>query len=371
MLSPTRPERHNEKPTEGKTKGPGERSTKERTRAATTHGLRRFSRRMLLGAALIASPLLAGGGCFFAFGTGGVSVSVGDGNNPTPITPCFQDSCADKVTIASIGDAENLIFSSTGRLFVSGGQNLFEITRNSAGDYVSTVVSTASCNFTGLAIIQTTLFAACFDGSLWAGSLTQTPIRVGRITGIAGITAGNGLVDGPDGASLYLVNGPSGNQPKIVRIQLNANQLTQVLSASDWLTTGLSAPNGLQRKGSLLYVSDSDTSTLGLIKTVPILSNGNPGSLSTVASFNSLPDDFTFIGNDIAAAFFSSGQIARINLGTGSQTPTGLNSFANPSQVRLSRGPLFRDGDLLVTEKGVIGDNTSTVGNVLTLYRTK
>lgn len=327
----------------------------------------------LLTRACLAALTLMSAGCFFSFGTGsGLTVSSGTGSDGTSVTPCFEDACAEKVELATIGDAENLIFSSAGRLFVTGGQNVFEITKNSSGNFVSTVVSDASCNFTGLAILQSTLFAACFDGTLWAGSLTQTPMRITRIATIAGVNAGNGLVDGPDGSSLYLVNGPSGNTPRIVKIVLNPLQITQVTSASDWLTTGVSFPNGLQRRGSLLYFSDSDTGSLGRIRSVPILSNGNPGTVALVASFNSLPDDFSFVGNDIAAAFYSSGQIARISLSTNQTTnATGMNRFENPSQVRVAQGPLFRSGDLLVTEKGVIGDNSSTVGNRLTLYRTR
>ncbi len=312
-------------------------------------------------------------GCFFSFGTGGLTIS--GGTNPdsgTSVTPCFEDGCAEKVTIATVGDAENLIFTSTGRLFVTGGQNVFEITKDSGGNFVSTVVSAASCNFTGLAILQNTLFAACFDGTLWAGSLSQTPFRLNTIATIAGVNAGNGLVDGPDGNTLYLVNGPTGNTPRIVRIRLNPSLITQVQSSSDWLTSGLSFPNGLQRRGSTLFYSDSDTGSLGRIRSVPILGDGNPGTVTLVASFNSLPDDFTFIGNDIATALYSTGQIARINPSTGQTTQvTGMNRFDSPSQVRLAQGPMFRSGDLLVTEKGIIGENISTVGNRLTLYRTR
>lgn len=322
--------------------------------------------RRLTRVAFTLLPLLASG-CFFAFGTGTSDM------NPVPGgTPCFQDSCGEKVRVVTLGDAENLLFSGDGRLFATGGEQIIEITRASGGTYASTVVSAANCNFTGLAILQNTLFAACFDGSLWAGSLSRVPFRMDRIGVIPGVNAGNGLVDGPDGTSLYLVNGPTGNAPKIVRIRLNPLQLTQIQSSGDWLTAGLSFPNGLQRRGSTLFVSDSDTSSLGRIRTVPILGDGNPGAISNLAAFNSLPDDFSFVGNDLAVSFFSSGQIARISSTTGQTLQaTGNNRFENPSQVRVARGPLFRDGDLLVTEKGVIGDNASTVGNVLTLYRTR
>lgn len=307
--------------------------------------------------------------CFFAFGVGTADIS--NNNGSVTVTPCFTDACADKVQITTLGDAENLLFSSSGRLFVSGGQNVVEISQNTAGNYTSTVVSASTCNFTGLAILQSTLYAACFDGSLWAGSLAQTPLQLSRIASLSGITAGNGLVDGPDGASLYLVNGPSGNTPKIVRIVINPQTPTQVSSVSDWLTSNLSFPNGLQRKGNLLYFTDSEANSLGLLKSVPILSGGTAGTVSTIASFSSLPDDFSFVENDFAVTFYSAGQIARINTSGQILQSTGMNRFDSPSQVRLSTGPLFRNGDLLVTEKGVIGENSSTVGNRLTLYKTR
>ena len=308
-------------------------------------------------------------GCFFSFSYTSADSS---GNNVTPSgEPCFTSTCGRAITIATIPDAENMIFSSSGRLFVSGGLNVYEITASSgaATGYIATPLSSTQCNFTGLAIIQTTLFAGCFDGSLWTASLAQSPVTLVRSASIPDVTAGNGLVDGPDGLSLYWINGPSGMVPKIVKINLNSLNITGVVSSQVWLSSNISFPNGLQRKGSVLFFTDSDSNSLGRIKRVNILPGGAAGAVENLAAFDSLPDDISFIDNDFIVPFYSSGKVARVSaLGLVLQS-TDNNSFQSPSQVRLGRPPLFNTSDLIITEKGVVGDNASSVGNRLTLYR--
>ena len=48
---------------------------------------------------------------------------------------------------------------------------------------------------------------------------------------------------------------------------------------------------------------------------------------------------------------------------------TDAMSFESPSQVSLGQPPLFAATDVLVTEKGLIGENDSTNGNVLSVFR--
>ena len=288
-----------------------------------------------------------------------------------PATLCVASSCGSKTRLVTIPDAENLLFTPGGRLFVSGGTNVFEIGK-SGSTYTATPLLDGSCNFTGLALRGEVLYANCFDGQLYAARLTTTP-RLEAIHDL-GLAAPNGLATGPDG-ELYLVNGPLATNalpsPKIVRLRLDATDPFKVLEQSDWLVldTLQSQPNGVQVRGRKLYFSESSAPTQGRISTVVINADGSPGARAVFTSFNSLPDDFSLPGEELLAAYYSNGQIALFDANGALVSATDAMSFDSPSQVRLGQPPLFATSDVLVTEKGVIGENESTNGNVLSVFR--
>lgn len=288
-----------------------------------------------------------------------------------PATLCVDSDCGEKTVLLTIPDAENLLFSSSGRLFVSGGTNVFEIRRDGE-TYAATPLYDGSCNFTGLAIRAGTLYANCFDGRLYAAALTAQP-QLQPIHEF-GLGAPNGLVDGPDG-DLYLVNGPLATtalpDPKIVRLKMDPLDPLKVQEQSDWFSAGLLGPNGLQRRDRTLYVSNTGLGGLGEIRKVDIAADGSAGAASQVVSFLSLPDDFSLVGDSILAAYFSNGRIALIGPDGTVRARTALQSFSFPSQVRVGQPPLFRNDELLVTEKGILGDNNSPIGNRLSVFRRK
>lgn len=299
-------------------------------------------------------------------------VGCEDSPDPSPATSlCVESACGVKTHLVTIPDAENLLFTPSGRLFVSGGTNVFEIGRQGE-QYTATPLLDGSCNFTGLALRGEVLYANCFDGQLYAAQLTAQP-KLAPIHAL-GLTAPNGLATGPDG-ELYVVNGPLSTtglpDPKIVRLRLDAQNPMQVVDQQDWLALNplLSQPNGVQVRGRTLYFSESSAPTLGRLQRVAIGADGQAGTPTTVLSFDSLPDDFSFAGEGFLTAYYSGGQIALYDAAGALISASDANSFESPSQVRRGQPPLFSDTDLLITEKGVIGEQQSTNGNVLSLFR--
>jgi hypothetical protein len=289
-----------------------------------------------------------------------------------PATLCVASACGVKSQLLDIPSAENTLFTSDGRLFVSGSDNVYEVTEDATGWHAAALADTKA-NFTGLAQRGDVIYAAAFDGNLYAARLSDTPPTFKAIYAL-GVASANGMTTGPDGA-LYIVNGPLGASlpaPKILRLRFDAANPMKVAEQADWLTSGLSFPNGLQRRGNTLLFSDSDalTVTLGAIRTVDIRPDGSAGTVKTLGTFPSLPDDFGLAGDSVLAAFYSNGQIGLIDASGALVSQTDPLSFQNPSSVKLGRPPLFAADDLVVTEKGlVVLPPTPGYGSKLSVFR--
>jgi len=286
---------------------------------------------------------------------------------------CVSNACGQVIDIATIPDAENTLTTPDGRVFVSGGTGVFEIQRSSEG-YSAVPVNDAACNFTGLAQRGDVLYANCFDGRLYAARLTASP----RLQAIHdyGLAAPNGLATGPEGA-LYLTNGPLATSalpdPKIVRVVLDPADPFKVLSQEVWLASGLTAPNGIAIRDREIYITDSSLMppALGRIERILIGSDGLPGERQVIASLPSIPDDLSVVGEGLLVSLIAQGSVALVGFDGTVLQQTDPLGLAFPSSVRLTHGPLFAPGDVLITQKGIIGDTSSPYGNRLSVLRVK
>ncbi|WP_138517959.1 hypothetical protein [Limnobacter alexandrii] len=288
-------------------------------------------------------------------------------------SPCFNNTCASLQELLTVPDAENMIFSNDGRLFVSGGQSVVEVVKN-GDDFAAQTVSSGVCNFTGLAIARNTLYANCGDGTLWAGALNKSPMTITPVFNYTGMALANGLTSSADGQTLYAVDGPLAAtalpSPKIVKLAIAANNPLQVDNQTTWLDLAGRFPNGIQRRGQLLYFTDSEIPNLGRLNVVPIRTDGSAGMPLVLASLQSLPDDFSILSDGFAVTYFLTGQVIKLNF-QGAQVD-GFNPLTfstGTSQVMQGRPPLFSSTDLLVTEKGILGEQSSPIGNKLTVVR--
>lgn len=293
------------------------------------------------------------------------------GAAPPPAAPqdlCVDSGCGARTRLLHVADAENLHFTPDGRLFVSGGVNVYEVVRDGAG-YAARPLAAAECNFTGLAQRGNVLYATCFSGQLYAAALTASP-ALAPIHALAGMSAANGTAVGPSG-ELYIVNGPAGGfpDPKIVRLEFNPADPFEVAAQEDWLGSGLEFPNGLAVAGRTLYVTDGSSEFPGLVKAIEILPDGSPGTPRTLATLPGILDDLSLVDDHLLVSGYSNGTVALLGPDGAVVAETGPGGFDSPSAVRVGRAPLFNPTDLLVTEKGLLGEHDSANGNALSVFR--
>lgn len=295
--------------------------------------------------------------------------------NPPPATPaadiCISGNCGRILPITEIPDAENLL-EHDGRIFVSGGENVYEISIESQ-NFVAKPASVENCNFTGLAVTDGYLYAACGDGGLYAGTLNQSPIRVTRIHELTGMSLPNGMSDGPDGC-LYIADGPASASalptPQIVRACPDPADPTSI-THDVWVNaTQVTAPNGLVRMGNDFYITDIALQGLeSRVVRIPFENDGSAGPTETIYSVLSVLDDLSVHGSSLLVTDYFGGSLLQIDLRGNVVQRSEAGEFLSPSSVLAVGAPLFRDGDVLLTEKGILGDTASNIGNRLTLIR--
>jgi hypothetical protein len=293
---------------------------------------------------------------------------------------CVSNACGDARQLIAIPDAENLLFSPDGRLFVTGGENIYEITRNPDDSFNATPLSEISpCGFTGMAIRKGYLYANGCGTRLFAAPLTAQPALT-PIHSYDTPCIPNGMALGPDGR-IYSVDEPLLPQclppdPKIVRLTIDPNDPMKISSEGVWVQgspTGLMflgqgnvlrVPNGLVRDGNIFYSTDG-----GTVFSVELLPDGSAGPVTPLFFETTAHDDLGLGGVDgLLVSDFFFGRILLLSRQGELLQETDRGTFTAVSAVRLGQPPMFLPTDILVTDKGVIGDNNLPI-DYLTLFR--
>ena len=268
-----------------------------------------------------------------------------------------QDICLDCGTprqLVDLPQLENSLFSSNGRLFVSGQSNLYEIHRDGQ-DYRADTLLPDGSGCSGLTEDKGTLYALCsgsggptdFSG-LYTMSLDD-PLATPEFSyALTGMTLPNGIVATASG--LYVTDGPVAVDPKIVHLVIDPTDPTRVLSQSTWLATLPDFPNGIVHTGTSLYVTHYRPGFGGQVTQVVINADGTPGAPENIAP-RGIMDDLTVVGDTLIVTDWQNGSLFQIDLEGNLLQETAANIFAQPSSVIIAGPPLFDQVSILVTER--------------------
>jgi len=275
---------------------------------------------------------------------------TGDGRGPdeesaTPL--CLNAECGARRQLVDLPQLENIAYTSGGRLFVSGQQNLYEITRIAADDYQARAMFATEGGCSGLAEQRGYLYALC-PGGLHALSLADPDAAPVLISPLVGMTLPNGMVAGADN-QLYITDGPVALEPKIVRLQLSSDDPLRVLQQDTWLLTFPEYPNGLAIRGQRLYTT-LYLPPVGTVAAIDIKADGSAGPIQRLA-MRGIMDDLSVYGESLLIADFQNGALLQLNLNGEEQQQTGFLSFNQPSSVAVVGAPLFDVPTAVATER--------------------
>lgn len=247
--------------------------------------------------------------------------------------------------VTGITAAENIMFSSAGRLYVSGDDGVFELVRSPAtGEMVANrLLHVDGCKFGGMSERAGTLYAVCYDttqSQLYAAAETSVPAFAHTFT-LLDVQIGNGMAT--DGTSLYIT---ATGQGRIARLQMgNADPLHVIAQQPFMEDTGGLLPNGIKIYAGMLYWDDFDT-----IRRTSLTA---PTTLDVRFKAPTFFDDFVVTDDSVLIADYLFGSVRQYGLDGLPMGSTPPGTFTNPSAVVQARARLgFGVRDLIVTDKG-------------------
>lgn len=270
-----------------------------------------------------------------------------DGVQDDPRALCLSSDCGARRLIADLPQLENIAFTSSGRLFVSGQQNLYEIQRTGADTYRAFSLFEAGSGCGGLTEQRGHLYALC-SGGLYAVRLDDPVARPVFVSALSGMTLPNGMAAG-EGNRLYIADGPIAVQPKIIRVQLDATDPLRVLAQDTWLSTLPEFPNGVAIRNGVLYTT-LYVPPLGTVAAIEIQADGSAGPIRRLA-LRGIYDDIAMYGDTLLVADFQNGALLQYELDGTLIQQTGILRFAQPSSVHVAGPPLFDQPTALATQR--------------------
>lgn len=269
---------------------------------------------------------------------------------------CLQADCR-QYQIVDLPQLENVHFSTDGRLFVSGQENLYEVQGSAEQGYqAQALLAAGGCS--GLSSSRQTLYALCQGAgstgatdfaTLFALDLGQADAQPEPVFQLSDMSLPNGMDVGPDG-HLYVSDGPIAVEPKIVRLLVSTDDPQRITGQETWLRFAADWPNGLAWLDGVLYTTLYG-SGVGSIVGVPLNADGSAGALNTVYTRGRIMDDLIAHQDSLIVTDWQDSRLFRVSLQGELLAETPAFGFSQPSAIAVGQAPMFRRDQLLVSER--------------------
>ncbi|MBI2380606.1 MAG: hypothetical protein HYV16_07625 [Gammaproteobacteria bacterium] len=275
-------------------------------------------------------------------------------------------ACTPKEKILDLPDAENMLFTPEGRLIVSG-KGIYEILRDN-GSYRAVSLYDGDCAFAGIAQRGDWLYSVCAGGPIWAmkryllaAELKPDQSPHFQILREIDLVIPNGMAFDRQGV-LFLADENFFGAGKIVRVEIADGDPPRVLRIDSWLDGrhGVKHPNGVRVVGDELYFTDG-----GAVKVFRFDDFGNVLGSRELYQRTTVFDDLLPACGGAVVADYIAGTVLYVDRNGVKQYESTPQSFPGASSMQIGRPPLFATNQLLITEKGMLLETDSTLGDKL------
>jgi hypothetical protein len=251
-----------------------------------------------------------------------------------------------RTLVDNVVAAENQLFTSSGRLFVSGDEGVFEVEKQGTRYSARKLSTSVTCQFGGLTDYAGTLYANCYDGTdskLLGAKLTEAP-QLQPIRALPGVGLANGLTH-DDKGNLYVASTFDGT---ILRLQLDPTDPLKVSAQDTYLPNAGLFSNGLKFHAGKLYWTAFTT-----VKAVDIGPDGKPGPQKELGGAFTFFDDLYVDDSGILLDDFLGGKVLAFDSKIQFLNATPNSTFNGPSSVQPAQGRLgLSNNAVIVTERG-------------------
>ena len=228
----------------------------------------------------------------------GACAPEGEDDAPDPQLQSEQLETADGLArgtltplVENVVSAENLLFTSDGRLFVTGDEGIYDVHRQAGGSYVATTIALPDdCQFGGIAEAHGVIYANCYnfsDSFVYAARLADThgeALAFKQVSKLSGVLLANGLA-ADDQGRLYVASTFIG---QILRLTPSAQDPLSLSPPETWLNGSGLLTNGIKLFEGSVYWTDG-----GSIKRASLASGKKHGPVQTLVSELTVFDDLS------------------------------------------------------------------------------
>ena len=295
--------------------------------------------------------------------------------------------------IEGLGNAENSLFTSNGRLLITGA-DIWEIKQTENAYEAEVLTENLDCIYAGIDQYKNYIFAVCSADKKLKPWLLRAELAeemvFEKIYPLTGFTMANGMAIDATG-HVYIADETIVNaKGRIVSLSLTQDDVPEVVPSSEkvWLSgdEGAQSPNGVTIIDNYLFFTNLDIRRMANINTSVkrvAIEGDTHGAVETVYKRKTLKnssffDDLTHVTYSgtqylIMADYLKGTTLAVEAFKTNQPAPlyeTEAGKFAGPTSCIVGQGIGFGITDLLVTEGGIVTvDPKSKFGNRLSIVR--